>query len=179
MGIPILAELQIWANGSYLVQLSAWSSKDRTISLRNGPFPGLFFLYFRLFKKTLQLLQQIHVKKCPSSIWYWDSNTQPSDCKFPPITARPGLPPIRAIGSQEQVFSSCFFITAHSWHFMPYLKSLDISWNPLRVLTKESFQGLLRLQDLVVQYLPDLKRFDADSLSHLHYLTNLAIQVLP
>ena len=60
---------------------------------------------------------------------------------------------------------------------MPYLKSLDISWNPLRVLTKESFQGLARLQDLVVQYLPDLKRFDADSLSHLHYLTNLAIQV--
>ena len=72
---------------------------------------------------------------------------------------------------------NCFLLTAHSWHLMPYLKSLDISWNPLRVLTKESFQGLVRVQDLVVQYLPDLKRFDADSLSHLHYLTNLAIQV--
>ena len=50
-------------------------------------------------------------------------------------------------------------LPAHSWHKMPLLKSLDISWNPIRVLTKESFYGLSRLQNLRVQHLPDLKRF--------------------
>ena len=28
--------------------------------------PDLFLIYFRLFKQTLQFLQQINVKKCPS-----------------------------------------------------------------------------------------------------------------
>ena len=30
--------------------------------------PGLFFVYFWLFQTPLQCLQQIYVKKCPSSI---------------------------------------------------------------------------------------------------------------
>ena len=34
--------------------------------------PGLFFVYFCLFKQILQFLQQINVKKCPSSIQCWD-----------------------------------------------------------------------------------------------------------
>ena len=34
--------------------------------------PGLFFIYFRLFKHTLQFSQQINVNKCPSSIHSWD-----------------------------------------------------------------------------------------------------------
>ena len=29
---------------------------------------GLFFIYFRLFIQILQILQQINVKKCPSSV---------------------------------------------------------------------------------------------------------------
>ena len=33
---------------------------------KNGPTPAS--IYFRLFKHTLQFLQQINVKKCPSSI---------------------------------------------------------------------------------------------------------------
>ena len=56
---------------------------------------------------------------------------------------------------------------------------MDISHNPIRVLTKESFYGLSRLQDLTVQYLPNLTRFDADSLAQLGYLTNLRIQSWP
>ena len=39
--------------------------------------PGLFFIYFHLFKHTLQCLQLINVKKCPSSIWCQDSNSWP------------------------------------------------------------------------------------------------------
>ena len=62
---------------------------------------------------------------------------------------------------------------------MPLMKSLDISYNPIRVLTKESFYGLVRLQLLRVQHLPDLKRFDGDSLAHISYLTKLYIQSWP
>ena len=39
-------------------------------------------------------------------------------------------------------------LPSHCWRFIPYLKSLDISFNPIRVLTKESFYGLSRLQQL-------------------------------
>ena len=46
--------------------------------------PGLFFVYFRLFKQTIQFLQQINVKKCPSSIRRRDSNSQPSDMSLLP-----------------------------------------------------------------------------------------------
>ena len=49
-------------------------------------------VYFGLFKQSIQLLQQINVKNCPSSIWCWDSNLQPSEYESPPITTRPGLP---------------------------------------------------------------------------------------
>ena len=54
--------------------------------------PLLSFI-FGLFKQTsVQILQQINVKNCPSSIWCWDSNLQPSEYESPPITTRPGLP---------------------------------------------------------------------------------------
>ena len=54
--------------------------------------PGLFFVYFRLFKQTIQFLQQINVKKCPSSVQSWDSNPRPLEDESPPIITRPGLP---------------------------------------------------------------------------------------
>ena len=68
-------------------------------------------------------------------------------------------------------------LPASCWKFLPFLKSLDISYNPTRVLTKESFDGLERIQELTIQNLPDLKRFDADSLAQLTYLKQLKIQV--
>ena len=46
--------------------------------------PGLFLVYFRLFKQTLEFLQQIYVKKCPFSIRRRDSNPQLSDYKSLP-----------------------------------------------------------------------------------------------
>ena len=45
-----------------------------------------FRVYFRLFKQTLQFLQQIYVKKYPSSIQCWDLNPQPSGHEPPRIT---------------------------------------------------------------------------------------------
>ena len=56
---------------------------------------GFFYVYFRLFKQALQFLQQINVKQCPSSIRHWDSNPQPLEIESPPITTRPGLPPVK------------------------------------------------------------------------------------
>ena len=60
---------------------------------KNGPTTASFSLIFGLFKQTLQLLQQIYVKKCTSSIRYQESNPQPSECESLPITTSPGLPP--------------------------------------------------------------------------------------
>jgi hypothetical protein len=70
-------------------------------------------------------------------------------------------------------------LPSHSWRYWPQLKSIDIAFNPIRVLTKESFYGLSRLQVLTVQHLPNLTRFDADSLANLNYLTRLNIQSWP
>ena len=69
---------------------------SQTKKEKRSPSTYLFFIkwaiYFCLFKQKLQFLQQINVKKCPSSKRCRDSNSQPSDYKFPPLTTRPGLP---------------------------------------------------------------------------------------
>ena len=54
---------------------------------------GLFLIIFCLFEQIIQILQQINMNKCPSSIQCWDSNSQPLKHKSSPITTRPGLPP--------------------------------------------------------------------------------------
>ena len=54
---------------------------------------ALFLVYFRHFKQTLQFLQQIYVKECPSSLWCRDLNPQPSEHESPPTTSRPELMP--------------------------------------------------------------------------------------
>ena len=59
-----------------------------------GPTPASFLFIFGLFKQTIQFLQQINVKKCPSSIRRWDSNPRPLERESTPITTRPGLPPL-------------------------------------------------------------------------------------
>ena len=58
----------------------------------NGPTPA-FFVYFRLFKQTLQFTANM-CEKCSSSILCWDSNLRPSEHEPRPITTRPELPPL-------------------------------------------------------------------------------------
>ena len=59
------------------------------------PTPTSFSFIFGLFKQNhYNFLQQINVKKCPSSIRRWDSNPQPFEHDSSPITTRPGLPPL-------------------------------------------------------------------------------------
>ena len=51
--------------------------------------PLLSFI-FGLFKQTsLQFLQQIYVRRYPSSLWCRDSNLRPLEHESPPMTARP------------------------------------------------------------------------------------------
>ena len=49
---------------------------------------------------------QCEKMSCPSSIWRWDLNPQPSELEPPPITTRPGLPP---------------------FHFSPYRRKPDLT----------------------------------------------------
>ena len=55
--------------------------------------PGLFFVYFCLFTQTT-FLHQKYAEKCPSSLWCWNSNPQPSGHESPPLTTR-RLPPFK------------------------------------------------------------------------------------
>ena len=49
---------------------------------------------FRLFIKTI--LQQIKVKKCPNSFPVSGVELATSDYESPPLTTRPGLPPLKS-----------------------------------------------------------------------------------
>ena len=65
-----------------------------TIFLKIGQPRPLFRLFSVSIQQTsLQLLQQIYVKKCPSSVQCRDSNPQPLERESLPITSQPGLPP--------------------------------------------------------------------------------------
>ncbi|KAF4518519.1 hypothetical protein B566_EDAN004263 [Ephemera danica] len=70
-------------------------------------------------------------------------------------------------------------VPAGAWPHISLLKTLDVSRNPIRVITKDSFAGLLRLQTLSIDELPDLERFDADSLTRLRLLSSLRTQTWP
>ena len=71
-------------NGSTIILFFKWA------------IPGLFFIYFRLFKQTIHFFTTNICGKmlCPSKIWRRDLNPQPSEHEPPPITTRPGLPPL-------------------------------------------------------------------------------------
>ena len=65
-----------------------------TIASKSFLALSIYILSTTLFKQiSSQFLQQICVKKCPSSTGCWDSNPQPSEHESPHITPRPGLPP--------------------------------------------------------------------------------------
>ena len=58
--------------------------------LKKWPILGLFFVYFRLFKQTLQFL--INVKNVQSSMRCKDSNSRPLVHESPHVTTRPERP---------------------------------------------------------------------------------------
>ena len=56
--------------------------------------PRTLFHLFLSFQANITILTTNKCEKCPSSIWCWDSNSQPLEHKSPPIITRPGLMPI-------------------------------------------------------------------------------------
>ena len=56
----------------------------------NGPTPVSFSFIFSLFNKH-EIFTTNQCEKCPSILQHRDSNLQPSDYEYPPLTTRPGL----------------------------------------------------------------------------------------
>ena len=52
------------------------------------------FHLFSSFQANITIFTANKCEKCPSSIQGWGSNPQPSEHESPPITTRPGLPPV-------------------------------------------------------------------------------------
>ena len=75
-----------------LTSTNAW--RDFFLKKWGHPRP-LFRLFLVFFKQTSIQFYSKFCEKCPSSIWHWNSNPQPSELEYPPITTRPGLPPKR------------------------------------------------------------------------------------
>ena len=69
---------------SFSIQSSFWS-------LKMGQPRPLFHLFSSF--QTTNFIKNRYVKKRPSSLWYRDSNSRPSEHESPIITTRPGLPP--------------------------------------------------------------------------------------
>ena len=64
------------------------------LSREEWAIPGLFLLYFRLFHTKINTPTTNTCEKCPTSIRCWDSKPNPCEHEWPPITTRPGHPPI-------------------------------------------------------------------------------------
>ena len=67
---------------------------------KNGPSPGIFFVYFRLFKQQYNFY---NCEKCTSSLRRWDSNPRPLEHEFHPVTTRPGLPPAATSVTRKKI----------------------------------------------------------------------------
>ena len=89
----LLSPIRVAVQCRYAPTNKEWSSFLVDVIFKKWANPGLLLFIFDLFKQTsLQILQQIHVKKCPSRKRCGDSNPQPLKHESPPITTRPGLP---------------------------------------------------------------------------------------
>ena len=88
--------------------------------------PSLCLVYFCLFKQTLQFLQQIYVKKCPSGI-------RTHDLQDMSLLSRPGLP------AQTLLFT--YFLICHN---VIYEKTSFVIFAPFTrcFLQKKSFGDL-------------------------------------
>ena len=69
-----------------------------------------------------------YVKKCPSSIWYWDSNPWPLEHESPPITTSPGLPYCRYIFLYGVIDSVNLFYLNDIFLIKIILENSGVSW---------------------------------------------------
>ncbi|CAG9824366.1 unnamed protein product [Phaedon cochleariae] len=76
-------------------------------------------------------------------------------------------------------YNSLFSVPSHLWSYLPLLKILDLSHNPIKELLADSFHGLTNLQELNVQYLNSLNRFESTSILQLRIISKLSMQTWP
>ena len=80
--------------------------------------PRLFFVYFRLFSNKHQFNFTTNVsEKCQSNTQCSHSNPRPSGHESPPVTTRPGLPPVTL---PLLVFYSAIFLSFSTSSFVFY-----------------------------------------------------------
>ena len=85
---PKRSMCRYYIHSVYVVLMNA------NLFLKNGLSQASFSFIFRLFKQTVQFLEQIYLKIYPSSMQWLDSNPQPSEHESPLITNRPVIPPM-------------------------------------------------------------------------------------
>ena len=111
----------------HAIPLSAWL----LVFFQKWANPGLFFVYFWSFQTTsLQFLQQIYVKKCPSSIQCRDSNPWPSLRESLPITTRQGF---------TLSLTSSIFLTPNIVHLTTLVHSFIFTQTTFLPLSHSSF----------------------------------------
>ena len=99
----------------------------------NGPSTASFS-FVSSFQTNITFLQQIYVKKFPSSIWCWDLNPQSSEHESSSIATRPELPPNfkKCLNMKEPLFNNVVPILkpicVNNWHLV---SSARIQTQPL------------------------------------------------
>ncbi|XP_057660617.1 chaoptin-like [Diorhabda carinulata] len=70
-------------------------------------------------------------------------------------------------------------IPSHLWVHLPSMKTLDLSFNPIKELTLDSFVNLHNLQELNIQHLHYLTKFESKAISQIRILSKLSMQTWP
>ncbi|XP_014673439.1 PREDICTED: chaoptin-like, partial [Priapulus caudatus] len=81
---------------------------------------------------------------------------------------------------QLDVSSNAFTaVPTHLWASLPKLRKLDLSGNPIGEISADSFRGLENLEELRLNDLASLRRFDATAVRGLTNLRTLEVTNLP
>ena len=97
--------------------------------LMGQPWPLLLFNFGLFQTNIITIFTKNMCENCPSSIWCWDLNPQPSEHESPPITIRPGLPP------------NVVYLFGHQFDFVYHLQ--------LFLLTRLSYQRV-KIADIIL-----------------------------
>ena len=93
----------LWGRRSSLLQVQC--DQIGLLFLKKMCQPRLLFHLFSVFSLKHFNFSTNQCEKCPSSIWCWDANPQPSDYESPPLTIRPGLQPTTFLKRLDDRFS--------------------------------------------------------------------------
>ena len=100
----------------------------------------LFRLFSVFSNKHYKFLQQIYVKRCPYSIWCWDSNPRPLERESPPITTKPGLPPqIKVARHISHPPSAFMLVKIHQQFFNGFVELMDTIYPNFCLLMQRIF----------------------------------------